>query len=114
MRVFSEAGELAASSAMNLYPLIADKAENDPSVVNTAWTTLQKWEEMGYAPPARLAQWRRILRDARRGKAGRKRLLAVLRDDSEDNRRLLDFAPFAGVLTREERRKVFLECTYDH
>jgi hypothetical protein len=99
---------------MNLYPMIADKVESDPSLVGTAWTTLLKWEALGEAPPARLAQWRRILRDAKRGGVGRKRLLAVLRDDSEGNRRLLDFAPFAGALTREERRKVFLKCTYDH
>ena len=99
---------------MNLYPLIADKVEHNPSVVNTALTTLKKWEALGEAPLARLAEWRRILRDAQQGKAGLQRLLAVLRDDSEDNRRLLDFAPFAGVLTREERRKVFLKCTYDH
>lgn len=99
---------------MNLYPLIADKVENHPSVVDAALTTLAVWEAMGECPPARLAQWRKILRAARRGKAGMKRLLALLRDDSEAGRRLLDFAPFAGVLTREERRKVFLKCAYDH
>jgi hypothetical protein len=99
---------------MNLYPLIADKVENDPSVLDAALTTLTKWEAMGAAPPVRLAKWRRILSDAKRGRDGRKRLLAVLRDESEHNRRLLDFAPFAGVLTREERRKVFLKCAYDH
>ena len=99
---------------MNLYPLIADKVEKDPSVVNTALMTLTKWESLGAAPPSRLARWRRLLVDAKRGKEGRKRLLALLRDDSEHNRRLLDFSPFAGVLTREERRKVFLKCAYDH
>ena len=99
---------------MNLYPLIADKVENDPSVVDTALTTLKRWEALGEAPPARLAKWRRLLRDAKRGKAGLKRLVIILRDGSEENRSLLDFAPFAGVLTRAERRKVFLKCTYDH
>jgi hypothetical protein len=99
---------------MNLYPLIADKVERNPSVVDTALTTLAKWETRGAVPRARLVKWRSILLDARRGKDGLTRLLALLRDDSERNRRLLDFAPFAGVLTREERRKVFLQCTYDH
>jgi len=99
---------------MNLYPLIADKVEKNPIIVKTALTTLTKWEAMGTAPPARLAQWRRILTDAKRGNDGQRRLLAILRNSSESNRRLLDFAPFAGVLTREERRKVFLKCSYDH
>jgi len=99
---------------MNIYPLIANKVETNPAVVNTALTTLAKWEAIGAAPPARLAKWRRILCAAKRGKDGQKRLLSVLRDDSVHNRRLLDFAPFAGVLTREERRRVFLKCTYDH
>jgi hypothetical protein len=102
------------ASRMNLYPLIADKVESDPSVVNTALSTLAKWEGIGAAPHARMAQWREILLDARRGGEGLRRLLALLRDESEPSRRLLDFAPFAGVLTREERRKVFLSCTYDH
>ena len=109
-----EGGRGAYFRPMNLYPLIADKVERDPGVVNTALATLSKWEELGMIPVSRMTAWRRILRDAKKGKGGTKRLLAVLRDDSESNRRLLDFAPFAGVLTREERRKVFLKCTYDH
>jgi len=99
---------------VNLYSLVADKIVRDPGVVRTALTTLAKWEALGEASPARLAAWRRLLCAARRGRAGRRRLLAVLRDDSLRNRRRLDFAPFAGVLTREERRKIFLKCTFDH
>ena len=99
---------------MNLYPLIADKIEKNPAVVKAALDTLVKWKSLGEVPPERLATWRRILYDAQKGKAGMSRLLGVLRDDSESNRRLLDFGPFAGVLTREERRKVFLKCAYDH
>ncbi len=99
---------------MNLYPLIADKIEKNPAVVKAALDTLVRWKALGAMPPARLATWQRILSDAQRGKAGLKRLLAVLRDDSESNRRLLDFGPFAGVLTKQERRKVFLKCTFDH
>lgn len=99
---------------MNLYPLIAKKVQDDPSVVDAALLTLDKWAALGSVPEVRVAAWRRILCAAKQGKDGQKRLLAVLRDDSENNRRLLDFAPFAGVLTREERRKVFLKCAYDH
>ena len=99
---------------MNLYPLIADKVEKDPAIVDMALTTLAHWKAIDAAPPARLTAWTRILDAAKRGNEGRKRLLSILRSDTERNRRLLDCAPFAGVLTREERRKVFLKCTYDH
>lgn len=99
---------------MTLFPLIAEKLKRDPAIVNTALETLAHWERINAAPAARLPAWRRLLRHAKQGKAGRQRLAAVLRDRSGRNRRLLDFAPFAGVLTREERRKVFLKCTYDH
>jgi hypothetical protein len=102
------------SREMNIYPLIAEKVERDPGVVAGALTTLEKWSAMDVAPAARLAEWRKILKEAQRGRAGRNRLAALLRDNSERSRRLLDFAPFAGVLTREERRKVFLKCRYDH
>jgi hypothetical protein len=40
--------------------------------------------------------------------------LMMLGDDSEAARRRKDFAPFAGILTREERREVILSCSFDH
>lgn len=99
---------------MNPYPLIARKIKNNPDVIGMALTTLKKWEMLGEVPGNRMKEWRNILVKARTGRRGREALTTILRSRSEKNLRLLDFAPFAGVLTREERRKVFLKCAFDH
>jgi hypothetical protein len=97
-----------------MYPSIAEKIRKNPEVLGTALTTLEKWSILGNVPENRLTEWRSILKKARTGRAGRKELMAILRNPSRKDRRLLDFAPFAGILSREERRKVFLKCAYDH
>jgi hypothetical protein len=99
---------------MNLFPLIAEVVERDPTALDRAVETLERWETAGMAPPSRLAQWRGLLVEAGRSPAGMAALLDLLRDDSHEARRLKDFAPFAGVLTREQRRTVFMSCSYDH
>ena len=99
---------------MNLNPKIAGKIEKNPEIIKTALSTLKKWETLGNIPENRLKEWRSILKKAQAGRKGFKELMMILGSRSGKNRRLLDFAPFAGVLTREERRKVFLRCAYDH
>ncbi len=99
---------------MNLFPLIAQVVERDPTVLDRAMETLERWEAASLAPASRLAQWRGLIVEARRSPSGRIALLDLLRDESLDARRLKDFAPFAGILTREQRRTVFLSCSYDH
>ncbi|MBU4460483.1 MAG: hypothetical protein KJ579_07950 [Verrucomicrobia bacterium] len=99
---------------MNLFPIIADTIERDPAILDRAVETLEHWEAGGMAPAPRLAQWRDLLGAARRTATGLTTLLCVLRDDSPGARRLKDFAPFAGILTREQRRTVFMSCSYDH
>jgi hypothetical protein len=99
---------------MNLYPLIADRIERDPSVIDQALATAERWQEEGLAPPARMKAWREALQVAKESRDGMECLLRLLRDESESARRMKDFGPFAGILTREDRRKVFLACAYDH
>ena len=99
---------------MNYFPAIAEKIQKDPSVLKMAKATLRKWRRLGEAPEARLDEWRRILEYAGKSPKGRKALIVMLKTRNKDNCRLLDFAPFAGILTREERRKVFLKCVYAH
>ena len=99
---------------MNLYPLIADKIEREPALIRTALETARRWLAEGRGPEARLREWDRLLSEAQTGGEGLSRLLAVLRDEGEPARRLKDFGPFPGLLTRDERRGVILACTYDH
>lgn len=99
---------------MNLHTLVADKIEENPECLVQATATLEHWATLGVMPTARLTAWRRLLSNARRSRAGMRAVLKILRDDSPRTQRLRDFAPFAGILSREERRTVFQPCTYDH
>jgi hypothetical protein len=99
---------------MDIYPLIAERVARDGSAVDEAIAVLDRWDREQVGPAARRNAWRSLLVSARAGALGREALIELLLDPGEDARRLKDFAPFAGVLTREERRKAFLQCTYDH
>jgi hypothetical protein len=99
---------------MNLFPLIAEVVERDPEILDRAMETLERWEAAAMAPAVRLAAWRGLLGEARRSPAGMAALLDLLRDDGHDACRRKDFAPFAGVLTKEVRRAAFISCSYDH
>ena len=99
---------------MNLYPLIADKIAREPSLLRTARQTVRTWLSEGREPAARLREWERLIDGALNGGEGLNRLLDLLRDEGEPARRLKDFGPFPGLLTRDERRGVILSCTYDH
>ena len=99
---------------MNLYPLIADKIAHASALVGTALDTVRRWLADGRGPERRLREWERLLTGAQTGAEGLQRLLDVLRDDSEPARRLKDFGPFPGILTRDERRQAILSCTSDH
>ncbi len=99
---------------MNCFPAIAAKLAQEPELLQHARATLQHWSSIAAAPPARIHQWSTILADASASEGGMARLLALLKDDSEEARRIKDFAPFAGILTRQERQKIIAACTYDH
>ncbi len=99
---------------MDIYPLIADRLRWDASVLDEAISVLDRWDAREVGPARRRREWRSLLLAAKAGPEGLAALLRLLLDTSDDARRLKDFAPFAGILTREERRKAFLQCTYDH
>lgn len=99
---------------MDIYPLIAERIRSDASAIDEAIGNLDRWDARGVGPVRRRQAWRRLLLSAKASARGRDALLELLLDTGEQARRLKDFAPFAGMLPREERRKAFLQCTYDH
>ncbi len=99
---------------MNLFPTIADKISAHPEILLTARETAHRWIAERREPVERVREWLVLLDAAITSPEGRDRLLTLLRDDSEAARRLKDFAPLAGLLTREERREVILSCSFDH
>jgi len=99
---------------MNAFPLLSEHVRQNPALLLQARETLLKWKKNGLVSQTRFEQWRIILDDAIQDNAGMKRLLDLLLDESDQARQIKDFAPFAGLLPREERRKVFMSCAYDH
>jgi len=99
---------------MNLFPAIAEKIISHPEVLGIARETALRWMVERREPEERIRAWLELLDAAIATPAGRGRLLDLLRDDNESARRLKDFAPFAGILTREERREIIFSCSFDH
>jgi len=99
---------------MDVYPLLVDRFRRDASAVDEALAVLDLWDARGIGPGQRRREWRRLLLAAKAGAEGLETLIVLLLDSGEEARRLKDFAPFAGLLSREERRKAYLQCTYDH
>lgn len=101
-----------------LHDLVADKLERADAAARAALLripldNIDRWLANGHTAPHRLEQWRQIILRALETPEGFEALLAVLRDPGENAQRLRDFAPFAGVLTREERHQALPECVYN-
>ncbi len=101
-----------------LHGLVADKLEqSDPAARATLLCipldNIDRWLANGHTAPHRLEQWRQILQRAQTTPDGFEELLRLLRDSGEPARRLRDFAPFAGVLTGQERHQAAPECAYN-
>ena len=99
---------------MDIFPLIVERIRRDSAVLDDAMAVLERWDARKVGTAHRRQEWRRLLLAARESSQGCEALISLLLDPSEKARRLKDFAHFAGVLSREERRKAFSECTYDH
>lgn len=86
--------------------LVADKIEADPSLLRIPLDNISRWASKGhYSSDHRLGQWRSIIEAAQSTVQGRERLLYILRADDEETRFFKGFAPFPGVLSREEALK---------
>jgi hypothetical protein len=68
----------------------------------------------GHSAPQRLRAWDEVLAAAEHGATGRERLQEILAGANAADERLREFHPFAGILTREERRQARELCGYRH
>jgi hypothetical protein len=97
-----------------LYNLIADKIERDPSLLRIPMENIERWLAEDSPAPHRLKQWRDLIQEAQASKDGMAKFLGLLRDQSEPVVHLKSFDPFPGVLTTEERRSIILKCAFAH
>ena len=102
-----------------LHDLVADKLEaadatDRQALLRIPLDNIDRWLANGHTAPHRLEQWRQILLRAQQSPEGFQDLVRLLRDRSETTERLREFAPFAGVLTAQERLTIIRQCAYSH
>ncbi|HEY5793159.1 MAG TPA: hypothetical protein VIS74_07660 [Chthoniobacterales bacterium] len=99
---------------MGMYRLIAQKIRRNPELLDIALANIERWLAKGQDQPHRLREWRDRIREAQADEAGLRALLELLQEDSERADYLRGFAPFAGILSTQERRPFIRECAYVH
>ena len=88
------------------FRLVAYKIEKDPTLLAIPLANISRWLARGQAQNHRLHEWREIVVSAQTTAEGMKRLLALLRDDSAEAIFFKEFAPFPGVLNKEELERL--------
>lgn len=98
----------------SLWDLLAEKLARQPELLAVARANCARWLREGHSAARRLREWDNLLADAQADEAGMSHLMAVFRGADEPACRLRDFHPFAGILSREERRRAKELCGYRH
>ncbi len=94
--------------------LIADKIARDPALLEIGLANIARWIANGSDQQHKLRDWHERILAAKSSPEALDALLVLLREDSESAAFEREFAPFAGVLTAEERRPFLLACSYAH
>lgn len=82
--------------------LVADKLVRDPSLIGVARANLKRWlDASSGSPNPAHTEWLELI-----DRLPLVAILEILRTDSENNRRLRQSSPFAGILTNEERWRI--------
>jgi hypothetical protein len=85
-----------------MHALIAAKIANDPALLIKPRQNLERWcERWGGDLPRWAVEWRRIL------KRPWSEVAALISEPSENAARMRQSSPFAGVLTAEQRKRVY-------
>lgn len=104
----------ANAARLKMYRLIADKLERQPGLLDMSLENIARWIANGSTQQDKLREWERLILLAKETPEGMVDLQRALREDSEEAEFFRNFAPFAGVLTTEERRPLILECSFSH
>lgn len=93
---------LAEARSLAMHTLIAERIARDPRTLDIARRNLERWaERWGEQRPRWLHEWQALM--------GRPwpDIAALISEPSERAARLRQSSPFAGVLTPEERRRIY-------
>ena len=84
-----------------MHQLIAKKVQADPALLDKARQNVRRWQESEGSPKLALAEWEQIL------SAPVNQVAQFLAERSERATRLRQSSPFAGILTKAERRRIY-------
>jgi hypothetical protein len=93
---------LLEARSLAMHALIAAKIANDPALLCKPRRNLELWSaRWGREVPRWAVEWRRIL------DRPWSEIAALISEPSENAARLRQSSPFAGVLTAEERKRIY-------
>lgn len=85
-----------------MHAAIAQKIERDPKLLDVPRNNLKRWKaRWENEAPAWYDEWCKIM------DRPWPEIAAIITEPSEDGARLRQSSPFAGVLTPEERRRIY-------
>ena len=88
--------------SLALHRMIAEKLRHTPSLWQIPQDNIARWKERSGRLPPSIGEWERILNTK-----AREEILALLESDSEESIRLRSSSPFTGILSENERVKIF-------
>jgi hypothetical protein len=101
LSIYSSHRRLEARS-LAMHAVIASKIERDPALLAVPQNNIERWSaRWGGDAPAWLYEWKEVL------KQPWSRVAALITEPSERAARLRQSSPFAGVLSNEERRRIY-------
>lgn len=102
-QVYSRSHDWIDQRSLALDRMIAEKLRADPELLQRARNTLQNWIlQRQPTVPKPLLEWETIL-----ATWPLERILALLVSSEEEARRLRQSSPFCGILTEQERLRIF-------
>jgi hypothetical protein len=93
---------LLDARSLAMHAVMAEKIERNPALIAVAHRNLQRWQERwGQRRPQWATEWLAIL------ERSWPEIAALMTDPGEASTRLRQSSPFPGVLTVDERRRIY-------
>jgi hypothetical protein len=92
---------LLEARSLALHAVIARKLERDPTLLQIARANVERWSAQRNSAAAWLDEWREILNQPWQNVA------ALITEPSENAARLRQSSPFAGILSNQERWRIY-------
>jgi len=93
---------LLEARSLAMHAVIARKIEHDPTLLAIAHRNIERWSvRWKDGPPAWLKEWQEVL------KQPWQHIAALITEPSEHGARARQSSPFAGVLTKQERWRIY-------